>query len=155
MEFLTTVCMAAIAAALFRLLVPESKFTKQISLLIACVFVLVTINAVTGAELSPDTDQYNISGDTDYIGFSGDVNRALQKKICTDMKNEISAVLSQNDIFPEQIHINVNISGLYSISITQVKLVFPEGKEADSQRASELLSEILPQEIELKTEIKR
>ena len=71
----------AIAAALFRLLVPESKFTKQISLLIACVFVLVTINAVTGAELSPDTDQYNISGDTDYIGFSGDVNRSLQKKI--------------------------------------------------------------------------
>ncbi len=155
MEFLTTVCMAAIAAALFRLLVPESKFTKQISLLVACVFVLVTINAVTGAELSPDTDQYNISGDTDYIGLSGDVNRSLQKKICTDMKNEISAVLSQNDIFPEQIHINVNISGLYSISITQVKLVFPEGKEADSQRAYELLSEILPQEIELKTEIKR
>ena len=149
MEFLTTVCMAAIAAALFRLLVPESKFTKQISLLIACVFVLVTINAVTGAELSPDTDQYNISGDTDYIGFSGDVNRALQKKICTDMKNEISAVLSQNDIFPEQIHINVNISGLYSISITQVKLVFSEAQRSAAEAAEELLSQELPPEIKV------
>lgn len=155
MEFLTTVCMAAIASALFRLLVPESRAAKQISLLIACVFLLVTVNAVRGAELSLDTDSYNISGDTDYIGFSGDVNRSLQKKICTDMKDKVAAILAENGIFPEQIHINVNISGLYSISITQVKLVFREGSEADAQRALSLLSAELPQDIELKTEIKR
>lgn len=155
MKFLTTVCMAAIASALFRLLLPESKFSKQISLLIACVFLLISVNAVTGAQLTLDSGSYSISGDTDYIGFSGDVNKALQKKICTDMKDKISAILAENRIYPEQIHINVNISGLYSISITQVKLVFAADSTADAQRAYSLLSEVLPQDIELVTEIKR
>lgn len=155
MEFLTTICLAAIAAAIFRMLVPESRYAKQISLLIACIFVLVTINAVTGMELSTDTDSFNIAGDTDYIGFSGDVNRSLQKKICTDMKEKITDILDEKDIYPEQIHINVNISGLYSISITQVKLVFAEGMEEDAARAFSLLSDKLPQDIEIRTEIKR
>ena len=155
MEFLTTVCMAAIASALFRLLVPESKYAKQISLLIACVFVLAALNAITGAELSLDDGSYELSGSTDYIGFSGDVNRSLQKKICTDMKEKVSAILGENGIYPEQIHINVNISGLYSISITQVKLVFDKGTQAEADRAIALLSGKLPEDIELKAELKR
>ena len=155
MEFLTTVCMAAIVSALFRLLVPENRFSKQISLLIACVFLLAAINAVTGAELSLDEGSYELSGSTDYIGFSGDVNKALQKKICTDMKNKVSAILNENGIYPEQIHINVNISGLYSISITQVKLVFAEGEQQQADRALQLLSGELSEDIELKAELKR
>lgn len=155
MEFLTTVCMAAIASALFRLLVPESKYAKQISLLIACVFVLTAVRAVSGAELSLDSGSYELAEGADYIGFSGDVNKSLQKKICTDMKERISAILDENKIYPEQIHINVNISGLYSISITQVKLVFPEGKQAEADKALLLLSEELPEDIELITELKR
>lgn len=155
MEFLTTVCMAAIASALFRLLVPESRYAKQISLLIACVFLLASVNAVTGAELSLGDSSYELSGSTDYIGFSGDVNKSLQKKICTDMKEKVSAILNENGIYPEQIHINVNISGLYSISITQVKLVFAEGSQAEAEKAIALLSGELPEDIELKAELKR
>ncbi len=154
MEFLTTVCMAAIASALFRLLVPENKFSKQISLLIVCVFLLACANAVMGAEFSPITPALSYGEDADYIGFSGEVNKSLQKKICTDMKNRISDLLAQQQIYPEQIHINVNISGLYSISITQVKLVFSEGSGADAGRAAELLSAQLPEDIEVKTEVK-
>lgn len=155
MEFLTTICMAALASALFRLLVPENRYAKQISLLIACVFILAAINAVTGAELELDSGSYELSGSTDYIGFSGDVNRSLQKKICTDMKEKITAILDENEIYPEQIHINVNISGLYSISITQVKLVFGKDGQSDADKALQLLSEELPEDIELKAELKR
>ena len=52
MGFLTSICIAAIATALFRLLVPENKFSKQLSLLIACVFLLTGITAASGAEFN-------------------------------------------------------------------------------------------------------
>ena len=52
MQFLSTVCMAAIASALFRLLVPENRFAKQISLLVAALFLLAGINAVKSADFS-------------------------------------------------------------------------------------------------------
>lgn len=154
MDFLLTICMAAIASALFRILVPENKFTKQISLLIACVFVLAGINAVSGAELSFDTGSLEITAGGEYEEFSGDVNKSLQKKICGDLSDRLYALLNENGIYPKQIHVNVNISGLYSISITQVKLVLPKEQRDEAEKAFRLASEELSEDIELKVEIK-
>ncbi len=154
MDFLLTVCMAAIASALFRILVPENKFTKQISLLIACVFVLTAVNAVSGAELDLSTDSFGIGVSNEYISFSGEVNKSLQKKICSDMSDKLYALLHENDIYPEQIHIGVNISGLYSISITQVKLVLSENDRDKADKALSLLGSALSDDIEIKLEFK-
>lgn len=155
MDFLLTVCMAAIVSALFRLLVPENKFSKQISLLIVCVFLLTGINALCGAQLDLSADALDIGVTEDYIGFSGDVNKALQKKICGDMSEKLYALMNENDIFPLQIHIGVNISGLYSISITQVKLVLRESDQDKADRALLLLSDALSDDIEIKLEYKQ
>ena len=141
--------MAAIASALFRILVPENKFTKQISLLIACVFLLTAATAISGPEFGSPTEAPEISASSDYIGFSGEVNKSLQKKICSDMSDKLYAILHKNEIYPEQIHIGVNISGLYSISITQVKLVFNEGEEQTAAQALRLVRAELPEEIEV------
>lgn len=154
MDFLLTVCMAAIASALFRILVPENKFTKQISLLIACVFLLTAVTAISGAELDALTKAPEISASSDYIGFSGEVNKSLQKKICSDMSDKLYAILHENEIYPEQIHIGVNISGLYSISITQVKLVLSENSRDKADKALALLRAELSEDIEIKTEFK-
>ena len=151
MQFLSTVCMAAIASALFRLMVPENRFAKQISLLIAGLFLLAGINAVRGAEFSLDSTQYSYEDSADYIGFSGDVNRELQKKVCSEMSDKLYSLLNSHEIYPEEIHIIVNISGLYSISITQVELVFDESRRSEATAAEELLSQELPPEI--KTEV--
>ena len=149
MNFLLTICLTAIAAAIFRMLVPDGKYTKQISLLIVSIFLLSGINAVRGAELSLDSQTFSLEGGTELISFSGDVNRSLQKKICGDMSDKLYTLLNENGFYPEQIHINVNISGLYSISITQVKLVFPQGEEQDALDAYTLVRAQLPEEIEL------
>ena len=140
MEFLSTVCMAAIASALFRLLVPENRFAKQISLLIAGLFILAGVNAVKSADISLDKSQYSYEADADYIWFSGDVNRELQKKICSEMSDKLYTLLNSSGIYPQEIHIIVNISGLYSISITQVELVFSEEQRSAAAAAEELLS---------------
>lgn len=149
MDFLLTVCMAAIASALFRILVPENKFTKQISLLIACVFILTGVNAVSGAELDLSADSFDMSVSSEYISFSGEVNKSLQKKICSDMSDKLYALMHENDIYPEQIHIGVNISGLYSISITQVKLVLGENARDKADKALSLLKTALADDIEI------
>lgn len=154
MDFLLTICMAAIASAVFRLLVPESKLSKQISLLIVCVFLLTGINAVTGAELTLSPDIIAPSSTEEYISFSGEVNRELQKKICKNMSDKLYAVLGKNGIYPEQIHVNVNISGLYSISITQVKLMLPAEQRDKAAEAHAIAAAELTEDIRLTVEIK-
>lgn len=154
MQFLSTVCIAAIASALFRMLVPENRFAKQISLLIAGLFLLAGVNAIRGSDFSFDKTQYSYEDSADYIGFSGDINRELQKKICSEMSDKLYALLNSNGIYPEEIHVIVNISGLYSISITQVKLVFSEDQRSAAEAAEKLVSEELPAEIKVTAVIK-
>lgn len=154
MQFLSTVCMAAIASALFRMLVPENRFGKQISVLIAGIFLLAGINAVKSADLSFDKTQYSYEDSADYIGFSGDINRELQKKICSEMSDKLYEFLGSNGIYPEEIHVIVNISGLYSISITQVKLVFSEDQRSAAEAAEKLVSQELTPEIKVTAVIK-
>ena len=154
MGFLTTVCIAAIAAALFRMLVPENKAAKQVSLLIASVFLLTAISAFSGAEIDINADVYDIGASADYIGFSGEVNKSLQKKICKDMSEKVCSILNENGFFPEQVHVIVNISGLYSIDITQVKLVFGKDERVVAEAAAQLLAGELPKEIAVTYELK-
>ncbi len=154
MQFLSTVCMAAIASALFRMLIPENKYAKQISLLMAGLFILAGVNAVRGADIVFDAGQYSCEDSADYIGFSGDINRELQKKICTEMSDKVYSLLNEHGICPEEVHIAVNISGLYSISITQVELVFSSGQRSAAEAAEKLLARELPEEIRVTSVIK-
>ena len=146
--------MAAIYTALFRMLVPENKYSKQISLLIAAVFLMTGITAVTGAEIDLSTAGFELSENSGYTDLTSDVNESLRQKICKDMSDKLYALLGEHEIYPEEIHVIVNISGLYSINITQVKLVFGEGEHAAAEAAAELLSHELSEDIKITAEVK-
>ena len=154
MKFLSTICIAAICTALFRMLVPENKYSKQISLLIAAVFLLAGISAATGAEFSFDERIYDLEENGGYAGMSADISENLQRKVCKDMSDKLYEMLNEHEIYPEEIHVIVNISGLYSINITQVKLVFGEGEHAAATAAAELLSRELSEDIKITAEVK-
>lgn len=155
MKFLTTLCMAALSCSIFRMLVPENKFSKQISLLIAAVFLLTGITALANAEFGFDTDGYRLQFEEYSSGISSSVNAELREKICREMSDKIYALLNERGIYPEEIHIIVNISGLYSIDITQVELVFNGGEQAAAAAAAkELLAGELSPEIGIITEVK-
>lgn len=154
MQFLSTVCLAAICMAVFRLLIPENKFQKQISLLIACVFLLTSISAFGGIEINLDEDAFELGVNADYVTFSEKVNENIREKICADMEDKVRDLLNGHEIYPDEIHIIVNISGLYSIDITQVKLVFPAEDRAAADAAAEILSRELPAEITITTILK-
>ena len=147
MRFLITICVAAIAAALFRILVPENKFSKQISLLIAGVFLLTGITALSGAEINLDISSYEQDADEKINDFSSGVNEQLKNEVCEKMEEKVRNLLAQNEIYPEQIHVIVNISGLYGIEITEIKIVLEENGPAE--KVSELLSKELPENIKV------
>ena len=154
MKFLTTLCMAALSCALFRMLVPENKFSKQISLLIAGVFLLTGITALKNAEFNIDTDGYRIRFEEYGAEISSGLNEELRQRVCREMSDKIYALLNERGIYPEEIHVIVNISGLYSIDITQVELVFTGGEQAAAKEAAEFLAGELSPKIEIITEVK-
>ena len=154
MKFLSTMCIAALSGALFRMLVPENKFSKQISMLIAGVFLLVGVSAISGAELKIDTEKYSLQAEKYGADISSNVTKELRRKICKEMSDKIYALLNEREIYPEEIHIIVNISGLYSINITQVELVFKSREQAAAKAAAEILGDELSQDIAIKTEVK-
>ena len=86
--------------------------------------------------------------------ITSDVGKELKQKICKEMSDKIYALLNEREIYPEEIHIIVNISGLYSIDITQVELVFNSGEQAAAEAAAELLKGELSPKIEIVTEVK-
>lgn len=140
--------------AVFRLLIPENKFQKQISLLVVCVFLLTAVSAFGGIDIDLDKDSFELGVNTDYITFSDSVNENLRVRICDDMKSKIENLLNEREIYPEEIHIIVNISSLYSIDITQVELVFPAEERAAAEAAAEILSRELTEGIQIKTILK-
>ncbi len=140
MKFLSTVCIAAIIIAIFRIIIPENKFKKQISFLVAGVFLVTGISAAAGAEFDLGAENTDLLESEKFVQFSGEVNEDLRKKICDEMSEKIYEILNSHEIYPKEVHIIVNISGLYSISIRQVKLVFGAEERAAAEAAAELLS---------------
>lgn len=154
MNFLISICIAAICIALYKMLVPENKFSGQISLLCVCVFLLTGIGAASGVEIDLSADSYELGADENYIEFSQITREQAQKRVGTEAREKIAAILAEHEILPEEIHVIVNISGLYSIDISQVKLVFNAGEQAAADAAAEILSRELPEEIRISTEVR-
>lgn len=154
MKFLTTLCMAALTVALFRMLVPENKLSKQLAALVGAVFILTSISALSNAEFSIGADAFPSQTEALYYRTPNSANEALERQICAEMSDKIYAILAPRGIFPQEIRVSVNISGLYSINITQVELVFNGGEQAAATAAAELLRGELPPDIEIKIQIK-
>lgn len=149
MQTLSTICIAAIAAAMFKILVPENKFSKQISLLTAGVFLLVGITAFSGTKLDLDISAFEEEAEGKINDFSSEVNESLRNEICEKMEEKVRYLLTQNEIYPEQIHVIVNISGLYGIDITEIRIVLEEGEEETAKTAESLLKNELSENIKI------
>lgn len=147
MKFLGTVCMAAVCTALFRLLVPENKFTKQIALLITGIFLFTGISAFTEMKFDSTAEDTEIKFDENYERISEGFNDHIRNIVCQNMRDRLQTLLNEHEIFPKEIYIAVNISGLYSIKFTQVELVFAPEEQDAAEAAAELLSSNLPSDI--------
>lgn len=63
------------------------------------------------------------------------------------MEEKVRGLLAENGLFPEEVHIIVNISGLYGISISEVKVLF--GGEEVLETAKSILQNALSGDIKV------
>lgn len=153
MGFLISVSIAAICIALYKMLVPENKFSGQISLLCVCVFLLTGISAASGAEIDLSADPYELETDENYIEFGETAREQARIRVGAEAREKIAEILADNEIFPKEIHVAVNISGLYSIDISQVELVFNAGEQAAADAAAGILQRELSEETNIKIRV--
>ena len=120
---LFSICAAAIMTALYRIIAPSDRFGAQIKLLISCFVILTVINAVSGEIPMWDISDI-LTADTSYNDYTVQLDNAMTEETARRLHDRIREVLEEEDIHPEKIYIDVNISDKGRISINEIKLVF-------------------------------
>ncbi|MCL2108458.1 MAG: stage III sporulation protein AF [Oscillospiraceae bacterium] len=140
-EIILNICLVAVATALFRMLVPENNFKKQIGFLISCFFITAVVAFITGAtpDLANLPDEFAVvfDGAERISDFTTQTTAQRKRAIGEEVAARVRGVLEENEIYPSEIRVVVNISGSYSISINEIRLVLPPG--SDMLRASALV----------------
>jgi len=128
-QTLLNICLTAIALSLFKMLVPENSLKKQTDFLIACFFTASLLFLFTSGGI-------NLAGAIDlsanaasYADLSERYAEAQKHAIGVQMRERIGALLAKEGVYPDEIYTIVNISGKYSISISEIRLVFRDKGE--------------------------
>lgn len=153
-ETILGIAFTAISTGIFRHLCPESSFKKQISLLISSFFILSCISFIKdGTEKFTEiSDVFAERGA--YADFSDEAYRMTQEEIAHKLEEVISEKLKENQILCDEIHVIVDISSEYSISIKQVRLAFAVDNTDYAAAAEALVKKEVGNEIEVVIEFK-
>ena len=122
-ELLVSICVTAVMTGVYKALVPSDKFSAQIKLLVSCFFIVSVINAVSGTVPFWDISDI-LEADTSYNDYSVQLEKLTAKETADVLRRRISEKLAEENIVPEKIYVDVNISESGSISISEIKLVF-------------------------------
>ena len=153
-ETILEIALAAIATGIFKLLLPDSSFKKQIAFLTACFFLLSCISFFRNNDwdFSEISDTFRQEGA--YVDYSVEAYRLTQNEIAQALAEDMGDLLSENEIPVQEIRVIVDISSSYSISIKQVRLAFSL-KDADyAAFAEELVKKEVGDDIEVIVEIR-
>lgn len=150
-EVLLNICLTAVAVSLFKMLIPENTFKKQINFLISCFFIVSVIFFISGGNYDISALQETLRQENTYVDFSEEITKERRREISEKMTERVKEVLAEEEIYPKKIYIIVNISGIYSISINEIKLVLSD--EDDFQKASELVEREVGKSIKVSIEI--
>lgn len=153
-ETVLGIAFVAIATGVFKLLSPENSFKKQLAFLTSAFFLLscVSLFRDNGFDFSEIADSFR--GEGAYVDFSVEAYRMTEREIASNIRKNIEAVFEENEIFCDEIHVIIDISSSYSISIKQVRLAFSANNADNTAKAEELVKKEVGDEIEVVTEIK-
>lgn len=145
-KILLDVSVAAIITAILKIMVPGDKYRDQIKLLISCFFIVTTINSLTNniniVEINNIFETKSSYNDYSKIleeQTADETANVLRKKLITELEKE--------NIKPEKIYIDVNISEKYGISISKIKLVFEDTNTFAAERAVDITEKYTGNEI--------
>lgn len=153
-ETVLGIAFVAIATGVFKLLSPENSFKKQLAFLTSAFFLLscVSLFRDNGFDFSEIADSFR--GEGAYVDFSVEAYRMTQREIASNIRKNIEAVFSENEIFCDEIYVIIDISSSYSISIKQVRLAFTADNADSAEAAESLVKKEVGDEIEVIIEIR-
>lgn len=145
-SWLFSISAAAIITAIFKMLVPDDRMGKQVRLLISCFFIVTVINLFsdfTGFESIKEI----LSLDKSYNDYSVIYEKQTADETANLLRKRIYNELEKENIHPEKIYIDINISENKSISISEIRLVFKDKNSKEAERAVEITEKLTQNEI--------
>ena len=151
-ELLISICVTAVMTGVYKALVPSDKMSSQVKLLVSCFFMVSVINAVSGVVPFWDISDI-LDADTSYNDYSVQLEKLTAEETANELRKRISEKLAEENISPEKIYIDVNISDSGSISISEIKLVFIRKEyELHGQRAVVLVRSVTGTKVKVTAE---
>ena len=152
-EVILNICLTALALCLFKMLVPETSMKKQTNFLVACFFLASLMFFFTTGRINPahgaDFGSLLSLEAVEFANFDAEYSEIVARATERELHTKLTRILAERDIHPQEIYINVNISDKYSISIKEIRLVFP-GRCSVSQQGEEFQeSDEFRQQIEM------
>lgn len=133
-EMLFRVSAAAVLTAVIKALIPSERYEKQFRILLSCFFIAAAVGAFReGFSVSGISDA--LTAESGYHDYTVQVTRQTADEIAVKLRDGIREALGQENIFPEKIYVDVNISSETNISISEIRLVFQKACEEERQRA--------------------
>lgn len=135
-------CGISIVISMLDIITPEGKFKKQIRLIFAIVFIICIINPILHSKIDfsqfkpediKETSQYKMVQETFYSSLSENYTDNLEKALMQK--------LNINEIKPNEIKVNVNISEDNCIDISEVKIVLAYKYKSSESKVKTLIKD--------------
>ncbi len=150
-NWLFSISAAAIVTAIFKMLVPDDRMGKQLKLLISCFFIVTAINFFADVtEFQSLKEIFQI--DASYNDYSVIYEKQTADEAANLLRKRIYTALEKENIHPEKIYIDINISQNKSISISKIRLVFKDKHSGEAERAVEITENLTQNEIKAEAE---
>lgn len=123
------ICILAVAIGMLRMLIPSEKYKIQITFIIACIFSIFIINAVT--DIIPAVNFETEAVDIPQIDFSDKLSEQARATAAKAVREKVEQLLTDNNFKFRKVYIIAHIDGAFCISITEVELVFDAQTDDD------------------------
>ncbi len=150
-EILLNISITAIVTAVFRLLVPDERQGKQIRLLLSCFFI-ISVLSIFKNDVSIGEIKDIFSIDTSYNNYDITLRKQTADEAANELRSRIKSELKKENIEPEKIYIDINISEYSSISFNEIRLVFNDVSSEAAERAVKITEKCVGNEIRVSLE---
>ncbi len=136
-ELVTTLCLAGIGLAIYKMMVPSGTYEKQIRVLVSLVFILGVISPFARGEISiPVSANNELIESIEYARIEEQANSYLKSHFTTNLESALIKVLEEKGVAVDKISVNVDISEEYSISINEVRVLISNNADTGAVKAA-------------------
>jgi hypothetical protein len=136
-------CFIGIVIAIIDALAPSDKFSKQLKVMFALVFMLCVITPIANGDITFDGGIIDVYAESSIEQAAMNTDAYIARSVERNISRNLTEILREKDIAVKNIETSINISESGSIDITVIDLsIDPE--EAD--RAVRLISDNLNEE---------